>query len=105
MRARPRTRKGAAGTAPDLKPNVTSDTKNKPGAYAAQARWRSANPKKVWAQRALRSAIKAGLISPEPCEVCGAEPADGHHPDYDRPMDVRWLCRRHHRAAHQGGRE
>jgi hypothetical protein len=26
---------------------------------------------------------------------------DGHHPCYDRPMAVVWLCRRHHIAEHR----
>ena len=50
---------------------------------------------------ALASAIRRGLIKREGCEVCGAEPADGHHSDYARPMDVTWLCRLHHRREHR----
>lgn len=37
------------------------------------------------------------------CESCGAENAQRHHDDYERPLDVRWLCSschgREHRAA------
>ncbi len=69
-----------------------------------QERWKQANPQAAWAHMALRSAIRRGLIQREPCEVCGAEGADGHHDDYDKPMQVRWLCRRHHRLFHQRGR-
>jgi hypothetical protein len=25
-----------------------------------------------------------------------------HHSDYDRPTDVRWLCRKHHLDVHVG---
>ena len=28
------------------------------------------------------------------------ERTDAHHCDYERPLDVRWLCRRCHRAFH-----
>jgi hypothetical protein len=35
----------------------------------------------------------------QPCEVCGS-PAEAHHDDYDKPLDVRWLCFEHHRAHH-----
>lgn len=69
--------------------------------FSRQAKWADANPQAVWAQAALRSAIKRGLIEPQPCAECGAERADGHHPDYDRPLHIIWLCRRHHRAAHR----
>jgi hypothetical protein len=68
--------------------------------FPAQAKWRSRNPQKLWAQRALRAALKMGLIQPKPCQRCGAEPAEAHHPSYDRPAYVVWLCRRCHRGEH-----
>lgn len=65
-----------------------------------QARWSDRNPKARWAHSALRSALKRGLIAKEPCERCGATEVDGHHEDYDRPMVVRWLCRKDHKQEH-----
>lgn len=73
---------------------------------SAQTKWKEAHPQAIWAQSALRSGIRKGLTSRGPCEVCGAEHGtdgvlvDGHHDDYDRPLAVRWLCRQHHRDAH-----
>lgn len=65
---------------------------------ASQDKWDNSHPKERWAHQALRSAIRKGLIQRGPCEVCGTtENVDGHHDDYDRPMAVRWLCRRHPR--------
>jgi len=69
-----------------------------------QARWRQRNPLARWAHVALASALKRGLVARLPCEVCGDPKTDGHHPDYSRPMDVVWLCRRHHKAAHAKSR-
>lgn len=66
-------------------------------------KWKLAHPKAVWAQQALRSAVKRGLIIQQPCERCGALHAEAHHDDYDKPMVVRWLCRLHHRAVHRKG--
>lgn len=83
-----------------LASDSASSTPKAPKTQTRQARWQAANPKARWAHMALASAIKRGLIERQPCEECGAEPTDGHHDDYDRPMVVRWLCRRHHRAAH-----
>lgn len=65
-----------------------------------QAGWRKRHPKRYWAHLALNNALRMGIIEREPCEVCGAEKVDGHHPDYNRPLDVRWLCRRHHSQLH-----
>lgn len=70
-----------------------------------QANWNNAHPKERWAQHALRSALKRGLLEKQPCEVCGDENAEAHHPSYDRPMDVQWLCRLHHKAEHKRMRE
>jgi hypothetical protein len=53
------------------------------------------------ANAAVRRAIDAGKIQRQPCEACGDPQTDAHHPDYDRPLDVRWLCRRHHAEAHR----
>lgn len=89
---------GKSNAADDANPSVKA-----PKTQTRQARWQAANPKARWAHLALASAIKRGLIERQPCEECGAEPSDGHHHDYNRPMDVRWLCRRHHRALHCKG--
>jgi hypothetical protein len=35
------------------------------------------------------------------CEDCGDPDTEAHHPDYDRPMVVRWLCRKCHKAEHR----
>jgi hypothetical protein len=47
-------------------------------------------------------AIASGLLVRQPCEVCGCgrRKADAHHDDYSRPLEVRWLCRSHHRQHH-----
>jgi hypothetical protein len=53
------------------------------------------------AQKIVRSAIRKGTLTRQPCSVCGTtENVDGHHEDYDRPLDVTWLCRKHHRLRH-----
>ena len=50
----------------------------------------------------VNRAIVSGELSPQPCEVCGTEERiEAHHPDYDRPLDVMWLCARHHGEWHR----
>lgn len=66
-----------------------------------QAQWAAANPQAVWAHQALRSALNRGLVIQGPCEECGSLHAEAHHDDYDRPMDVRWFCRLHHKREHR----
>lgn len=50
------------------------------------------------------AAIRSGSLVRKPCEVCGTDKVDAHHEDYDRPLDVRWLCRKHHKQAHAAPR-
>jgi hypothetical protein len=47
---------------------------------------------------------RRGVLVPQPCERCGStNPIQKHHPDYERPLTVVWLCRGCHAAEH--GRE
>ncbi len=51
------------------------------------------------ARKLAGNAVRAGTLIPQPCEVCG-DPSEMHHPDYARPLDVRWLCGVHHHETH-----
>lgn len=59
----------------------------------------SADPYKRQSRNKLQRAVRDGKIIPQPCEVCGGQ-AEAHHDDYDKPYDVRWLCRIHHGMEH-----
>lgn len=58
------------------------------------------NPLTVAAQYEARKAIMRGDLVPRPCEQCGAEKTQGHHDDYSKPLEVRWLCVNCHRLEH-----
>jgi uncharacterized protein YdaU (DUF1376 family) len=47
-----------------------------------------------------RRALARGALIRKPCEVCGNDAVEMHHDDYDKPLDVRWLCKRHHDEFH-----
>ena len=50
---------------------------------------------------AVNNAIHRGELERQPCEVCGAtENVHGHHDDYSKPFNIRWLCPPHHAAEH-----
>jgi len=62
-------------------------------------------PEKRIGRYATGNAIRDGRLTRQPCETCGGTPAQAHHEDYSRPLDVRWLCREHHAAHHRAQRQ
>jgi hypothetical protein len=46
------------------------------------------------------NAIRDKKIKRAPCVICGESKSQGHHEDYDKPLDVVWLCVRHHQDRH-----
>lgn len=56
--------------------------------------------KRIRARSILNHAIRDGIIKRITCEVCESR-AEAHHDDYDFPLVVRWLCKKHHMKAHK----
>ena len=65
----------------------------------ATTAWMRQHPNRRAASHILNNALKYKKIIRQPCFICGAR-AHAHHPDYDRPLDVVWLCPKHHKEAH-----
>lgn len=65
-------------------------------------KYRAENPEKYKAHSAVNSALRSGtLVKPEKCEDCGeTKKLHGHHDDYSKPLEVRWLCARCHSIFH-----
>ena len=77
--------------------------KNKEKQLDACRLQRIRNPEKVRARNILRKAVYEGKITkPIICEQCMKEKSriEGHHDDYSKPLDVKWLCVSCHRAIH-----
>lgn len=51
---------------------------------------------KMNARSYLHVYIKRGVVSRKPCVLCGTFPAEPHHTDYSKPLQVVWLCKFHH---------
>ena len=60
-------------------------------------------------KRTKRLLKKHKIVNPETCSVCYQSPKDkrgistvhGHHDDYNKPLEVRWLCRKCHFEWHR----
>lgn len=78
--------------------------KTKRGNRGVQTRrWlgKEENKIKRVAHLAVFDAVRNGTLVRLPCEVCGENRAMGHHDDYTKPLEVRWLCARHHYEHHK----
>jgi hypothetical protein len=60
------------------------------------------HPVKAAAWLGLERAVRSGRLKRWPCVICSDPKSDGHHYDYARPLEVYWLCRKHHVEAHEG---
>ena len=56
---------------------------------------------RIKARSDLNHAVRDGRVIRMPCEVCGNEKSEAHHEDYSKPLDVVWLCDKHHHEAHK----
>lgn len=56
----------------------------------------STSEQKKEAYRVYHRALRQGELTRKPCEVCGNPKTHGHHEDYSKPLEVRWLCETHH---------
>jgi len=63
-------------------------------------RYAKAYPWKRAANTKVKRAIANGALQRQPCVRCGAAISHGHHDDYSKPLDVMWLCPKHHTERH-----
>lgn len=76
-----------------------SDWRKKNG-YHSENSWRLRFPEKVKAQQALNRAVRNGKLIKKPCFICDSSKSVAHHSDYNKPLQVIWVCRIHHRSIH-----
>lgn len=78
--------------------------KMRAGVKASRERY----PEKQRARAILMDAVRRGVIQRGPCYVAGPEcrgGIEGHHHDYNKPLEPTWTCRKHHRALDRARRD
>lgn len=68
---------------------------------AVNKKYRINNPEKRRAHDAVTNALRCKKIQRKPCEVCASIDSEAHHEDYSKPLDVVWLCPKHHAERHR----
>ena len=63
--------------------------------------WRGVTAQEKRACHMVEAAIAKGILARQPCEKCGAVKTRGHHDDYNKPLEIRWLCAKHHYEWHK----
>lgn len=99
------TRKDVSDYSKTEKGRLTSFIRGKqPGRKAYRAdhlrRYRKKYPEKNRARWKLREAVKRGEVKKGPCEMADDTCSgiiEGHHEDYNRPLEATWLCTKHHK--------
>ncbi len=103
--ARKRREPGFYETAAYAKIAATRKTPEARSKRNKRMRERRADPTfrlKEGARGSVNRAIKNGTITRKPCEVCGtSDRIEAHHDDYSKPLDVRFLCQKHHNQHHR----
>jgi hypothetical protein len=56
---------------------------------------------KEMARLMTRNCVKMGILIKGNCKICNTNVnVEAHHEDYTKPLDIIWLCRKHHRELH-----
>lgn len=82
----------------------------KRGSKEERKEWQKENSKKMRQKYAKKykcraifwNKFKTGSIKKMPCSICNTEElVEAHHPDYNKPFLVQWLCSKHHKEWHR----
>jgi len=88
------------GRAMDKRRNQKPKRKAWSRAHSARMRKKFAKEKKV--ESIFWNEYRKGAIKKKPCEVCGTEEwVEAHHPNYNEPFNIMWLCSLHHKKWHR----
>ena len=82
----------------------TSTVEGKKRMLAIAKKSRENNPRKIMARHLVKYALMIGYIEkPTICSECGntEKRIEGHHTDYEKALEVQWLCSTCHANIHR----
>ena len=80
--------------------------KNNPDKFRAyKKKWELNNPEKRNATITVNNHKRDGKLISKPCLICGDKNVQAHHEDYNKPLEIIWLCDKHHKELHKNRRK
>jgi hypothetical protein len=77
----------------------------RPLLWLPETDWRWRQRRRLFASLCVNHALKIGLLERGRCVQCNKPGAHAHHPHYDKPLLIRWLCSSHHSSLHSSRRD
>lgn len=63
--------------------------------------WRAEDKRRSVAHSSVARAIRSGKLIRQPCSRCNDPKSVAHHEDYEKPLEVIWLCQPCHKQRHK----
>ena len=74
--------------------------KGKEAIYRHTVAFRKKYPEKYKAYNLVVTALRNGSLKKKSCEICGVIKTHAHHENYNKPLEVIWLCDKCHKNHH-----
>lgn len=73
--------------------------------YQRVKRYRISHPDADNARVVVYVGKRNGTIIQKPCIKCGNKKSEAHHENYSKPLQIIWLCKKHHIEADRERRQ
>lgn len=94
------TKKCCAKAKEKMRPKRTRPGRKRPYSPKEEARRQIRDKDKIRARELAKKAFK----HPRPCETCGGVATDRHHDNYNKPLEITWLCEPCHMDWHKNNK-
>jgi len=84
----------------NLKNDPIRYKKNKEKQREYKLHYQEKNKERSKAYDITNEALRKGMLKKEPCIICNDTKVNAHHDTYDKPLEVIWLCNKHHQDLH-----
>ncbi len=68
--------------------------------YKKTVQWRANHKTAYKSYQLVQTAIRNGSLQKQVCVNCDEIKVQAHHENYNKPLDVTWLCHNHHMQHH-----